>query len=153
MDPFLGEIRLFPYSYVPKGWAACDGSTLQINQNQALFALLGTVFGGDGKTTFALPPSGEYIRVPAQSGGLEVKLHRELKDPRVLSAGDIPERAGVAQRNRGIIEAHVIKHVERFRAELKVFALQDPEFSHQRHVKLKVRRAEHVECTHITQRA
>jgi len=55
MDPFLGEIRLFPYSYVPKEWAACDGSTLQINQNQALFALLGTVFGGDGKTTFALP--------------------------------------------------------------------------------------------------
>jgi microcystin-dependent protein len=55
MEPFIGEIRLFPYFYVPVGWAACDGQTLPINQNQALFALLGTTFGGDGKTTFALP--------------------------------------------------------------------------------------------------
>lgn len=71
MDPFIGEIRLFPYSYVPRGWAACDGSTLQINHNQPLFSLLGTLFGGDGRTTFALPdlrgkapfdgPGGYYI--------------------------------------------------------------------------------------------
>jgi microcystin-dependent protein len=55
MEPFLGEIRLFPYFYVPKGWAACDGQTLEINQNQALFSLIGTTFGGDGRTTFAVP--------------------------------------------------------------------------------------------------
>jgi microcystin-dependent protein len=55
MDPFLGEIRLFPYSYAPTGWAACDGTVLQINQYQALFALIGTSFGGDGRTTFAMP--------------------------------------------------------------------------------------------------
>ena len=55
MEPFLGEIRLFPYFYAPKGWAACDGTVLQINQNQALFALIGTSFGGDGQTSFALP--------------------------------------------------------------------------------------------------
>jgi microcystin-dependent protein len=66
MDPFLGEIRLFPYSYIPKGWAACDGSTLQINQNQALFALLGTVFGGVGKTTFALPDLRSKVPLPGQ---------------------------------------------------------------------------------------
>ena len=55
MGPFLGEIRLFPYGFVPVGWAACDGSTLQINRSTALFSLLGNMFGGDGKTTFALP--------------------------------------------------------------------------------------------------
>jgi microcystin-dependent protein len=55
MDPFLGEIRLFPFFFVPRRWAACDGQTLQINQNQALFSLIGTSFGGDGRTTFALP--------------------------------------------------------------------------------------------------
>jgi microcystin-dependent protein len=53
--PFLGEIRLVAFSRVPNGWAACDGQILPINQNQALFALLGTSFGGNGQTTFALP--------------------------------------------------------------------------------------------------
>ena len=55
MDPFLGEIRLVPFNFAPKGWAFCDGRLLPINQNQALFALLGTTYGGDGRTTFALP--------------------------------------------------------------------------------------------------
>ncbi len=55
MEPFLGEIRMFALPFVPKGWAACNGQILQISQNQALFAILNTSFGGDGKTTFALP--------------------------------------------------------------------------------------------------
>jgi len=55
MEPFLGQIEMFPYSYSPKGWMACTGQLLPIGQNQALFSLLGTSFGGDGKTTFALP--------------------------------------------------------------------------------------------------
>ena len=55
MDPFLGQIQLFPYTFAPKGWAVCDGATLSISQNTALFSLLGTTFGGDGQTTFALP--------------------------------------------------------------------------------------------------
>jgi len=56
MENFLGEIRLFPYNRIPKGWLACNGQTLPINQNQALYALIGTKFdGGDGKTTFAVP--------------------------------------------------------------------------------------------------
>jgi len=54
-DPILGEIRTFAFGFVPSGWAACDGQVLPINQNQALFALLGTTYGGDGRTTFALP--------------------------------------------------------------------------------------------------
>ena len=53
--PFLGEIRMFSFDFVPKGWARCTGELLPINQNQALFSLLGTQYGGDGRTTFALP--------------------------------------------------------------------------------------------------
>ena len=55
MEPFIGEIRLVPFNYAPKGWAFCAGQLLPINQNQALFALLGTTYGGNGQTTFALP--------------------------------------------------------------------------------------------------
>jgi microcystin-dependent protein len=55
MDPFIGQITLFAFDFAPRGWAPCAGQVLPINQNQALFALLGTNFGGDGRTTFALP--------------------------------------------------------------------------------------------------
>ncbi len=55
MDYFLGEIQLFPYDYAPMYWAQCNGQMLQIAQNQALYSLIGTWFGGDGKYTFALP--------------------------------------------------------------------------------------------------
>jgi microcystin-dependent protein len=53
--PFLGEIKIISWNFPPKGWAFCNGQVLPINQNQALFALLGTMYGGDGRTTFALP--------------------------------------------------------------------------------------------------
>ena len=54
-EPFLAEVRVFSFGFAPKGWATCDGQFLPINQNQALFSLLGTQFGGNGQTTFALP--------------------------------------------------------------------------------------------------
>jgi microcystin-dependent protein len=54
-EPFIGELRIMSFNYAPKGWAACDGALLQINQNQALFSLFGTAYGGDGRTTFGLP--------------------------------------------------------------------------------------------------
>jgi microcystin-dependent protein len=54
-EPFMGEVRIMSFSFPPKGWALCNGQFLPINQNQALFALLGTSFGGNGQTTFALP--------------------------------------------------------------------------------------------------
>jgi len=54
-DPFVAEIRIFPFNFAPKGWAFCDGQILPISQNTALFSLLGTTYGGDGKSTFALP--------------------------------------------------------------------------------------------------
>jgi microcystin-dependent protein len=54
-EPFLSEIRIFSFNFAPKGWALCNGQLLPINQNQALFSLLGTTFGGDGRVNFALP--------------------------------------------------------------------------------------------------
>jgi microcystin-dependent protein len=64
--PLLGEIKLVPYSFAPKGWADCNGQLLPIGQNKALFSLLGTTFGGDGITTFALPDL--RSRVPVHFG-------------------------------------------------------------------------------------
>ena len=55
MDPFLGEIKICGFNFPPRGWALCNGQLLPINQNQALFSLLGTTYGGDGRTTFGLP--------------------------------------------------------------------------------------------------
>ncbi len=55
MDPFLGQIILFAGNFAPRGWALCEGQLLSINQNQALFSLFGTTYGGDGRTSFALP--------------------------------------------------------------------------------------------------
>src|SRR5436190_16105087 len=54
-NPFMGEIRIFSFNFAPKSWAMCNGQLMPINQNQALFSLLGTTYGGNGQTTFALP--------------------------------------------------------------------------------------------------
>jgi microcystin-dependent protein len=66
-EPFLGEVRMFGFAQAPKGWALCNGQLLPINQNQALFALLGTNFGGNGQTTFGLPDL--RGRAPVHVGG------------------------------------------------------------------------------------
>src|SRR5215204_2406912 len=72
-DPFVAEIRIFPFNFAPKGWAFCDGQLMPISQNTALFALLGTVYGGDGKSTFALPDlQGNVPMHPGQGPGLSL---------------------------------------------------------------------------------
>ena len=68
MDPFLGEIRLFPYTFAPRGWAFCNGQILRISQNTALFALIGTFYGGDGLTNFALPDLRGRVAVSSGQG-------------------------------------------------------------------------------------
>jgi microcystin-dependent protein len=73
MDPFVAEIRIFPFNFAPKGWAFCDGQILPLSQNTALFSLLGTVYGGDGKSTFALPNlQGSVPLHPGQGQGLSL---------------------------------------------------------------------------------
>lgn len=70
-DPFVAEIRVFPFNFPPKGWAWCNGQILPISQNTALFSLLGTTYGGDGKSTFALPNlQGRVPMHPDQGPGL-----------------------------------------------------------------------------------
>ncbi len=72
-DPFVAEIRIFPFNFSPKGWAFCDGQILAISQNTALFSLLGTTYGGDGKATFALPNmQGNAPMQPGQGPGLSL---------------------------------------------------------------------------------
>lgn len=73
MDPFVAEIRIFPFNFAPKGWAFCDGQILPLSQNTALFSLLGTTYGGDGKSNFALPDmQGNAPMHPGQGPGLSL---------------------------------------------------------------------------------
>ena len=67
-NPFLGEIRMMSFSFAPRGWALCNGQTLPINQNQALFSLLGTTYGGNGTTTFLLPNLQSRVPIHIGSG-------------------------------------------------------------------------------------
>ena len=70
-DQFVGEIRIFPINFAPRGWAPCNGQLLPISQNTALFSILGTTYGGDGRTTFALPNlQGKVALNPGQGPGL-----------------------------------------------------------------------------------
>jgi microcystin-dependent protein len=70
-DPFVAEIRIFPFNFAPRGWAMCNGQILPLSQNTALFSLLGTYYGGDGKSTFALPNlQGSVPLHPGQGQGL-----------------------------------------------------------------------------------
>lgn len=72
-DPFVAEIRIFPFNFAPRGWAFCDGQILPISQNTALFSLLGTTYGGNGQSTFALPNmEGNAPMHPGQGKGLSL---------------------------------------------------------------------------------
>lgn len=74
-DPFIAEIRIFPFNFAPSGWAKCNGQLLPISQNTALFSLLGTTYGGNGQTTFALPNlQGGAAMHPGQGPGLSLRV-------------------------------------------------------------------------------
>jgi microcystin-dependent protein len=78
-DPFVAEIRIFPFNFAPTGWALCNGQLLPISQNTALFSLLGTFYGGDGKSTFALPDLQGAVPVNAGQGlGLSDRFQGEM---------------------------------------------------------------------------
>ena len=72
-DPFVAEIRMFPFNFAPRGWATCDGQLMPLSQNTALFSLLGTTYGGDGRSNFALPDlQGRAPMHPGQGPGLSL---------------------------------------------------------------------------------
>jgi microcystin-dependent protein len=88
-EPFLGEIRMMSFNFAPKGWAQCNGQFLPINQNQGLFALLGTTFGGNGQTTFALPDLRGRVPVHAGNGSIPLGTSGGAENV-TLSQGQIP---------------------------------------------------------------
>jgi microcystin-dependent protein len=87
-EPFMAEVRLFSCNFAPKGWAMCNGQLLPINQNQALFSLLGTTFGGDGRVNFALPDMRD--RVPIHMGGGHTLGERGGEAAHTLSISEMP---------------------------------------------------------------
>lgn len=103
MDPFVAEIRIFPFNFAPTGWALCDGQLMPISQNTALFSLLGTSYGGDGRSTFALPNlQGSAPMHPGQGPGLS--LH------------DLGETGGAAAVT--LIESEIPMHSHQLRADV-----------------------------------
>src|SRR6478736_6177865 len=87
-DPFIGEIKIVSFNFPPKGWAFCNGQLLPINQNQALFSLLGTTYGGDGRVTFGLPNL--QGNVPMHLGNSHVLGERGGEASHTLSLAEMP---------------------------------------------------------------
>jgi microcystin-dependent protein len=98
-EPFLSEIRVFSFVFPPKGWALCNGQLLPINQNQALFSLLGTTFGGDGRVNFGLPDL--RGRTPIHVGSGHTLGERGGEQAHTLSIAELPSHAHVANANSG----------------------------------------------------
>src|SRR5215475_10467344 len=92
-EPFLSEIRIFSFIFAPKGWAMCNGQLLPINQNQALFSLLGTTFGGDGRVNFGLPDL--RSRVPIHVGSGHTLGERGGEPAHTLSISELPTHTHV----------------------------------------------------------
>lgn len=90
-EPFLSEIRIMSFVFAPRGWALCNGQLLPINQNQALFSLLGTTFGGDGRVNFALPDL--RGRVPMHVGGSHTLGERGGEQAHTLSIPELPQHS------------------------------------------------------------
>lgn len=92
-EPFIGEIRMFAGNFAPRGWAFCDGQLLAVSQNDALFSLLGTIYGGDGRTTFGLPDLRGRIPVHMGSGPALSPRRLGLKsgaERHTLTASELP---------------------------------------------------------------
>ena len=102
-EPFLAEIRLMSFQFAPRGWALCNGQLLPINQNQALFALVGTTFGGDGRVNFALPDL--RGRAPIHEGSGHTLGERGGEQAHTLNIAELPTHAHTAQGSTNVGDA------------------------------------------------
>jgi microcystin-dependent protein len=103
-EPFLGEIRIFPYNFAPRGWAFCQGQLLPISQNTAVFSLLGTTYGGDGIQTFALPDLRGRVAISSGQGpGLSNHTLGEVSgtENTTLTVNQMPQHNHTAMANDG----------------------------------------------------
>src|SRR5436189_329099 len=101
-DQFVAEIRIFPFNFPPTGWAFCNGQLMPISQNTALFSLLGTTYGGDGKSTFALPDmQGNAPMQPGQGSGLSDRFLGETggEETVMLNQSEMPGHSHSASAN------------------------------------------------------
>lgn len=110
-EPFLAEIKVFGFTFAPRGWAHCDGQILPINQNQSLYSLLGTTFGGDGRTSFGLPDL--RGRIPVHMGdsqqGTNFNLGQKAgEETHTLQAAEIPSHSHQLNAASGVATAHTI---------------------------------------------
>jgi microcystin-dependent protein len=104
-EPFLSELRLFSFVFAPKGWALCNGQLMPINQNQALFALLGTAFGGNGQVNFALPDL--RGRVPMHVGNGHTLGERGGEQAHTLTISELPAHQHVLQATEAVASTNI----------------------------------------------
>lgn len=104
-EPFLSEIRIMSFNFAPKGWALCNGQLLPINQNQGLFSLLGTTYGGDGRVTFALPDL--RARTPIHVGSGHTLGERGGEQAHTLSISEIPTHTHLVNASGAAADTNV----------------------------------------------
>jgi microcystin-dependent protein len=127
-EPFLGEMRIFSFNFPPKGWALCNGQLLPINQNQALFALLGTTYGGDGRVNFALPNLQGKVPVHfgngfglGQTGGAPTHTLTPAELP--LHTHGVRAANSVADTNTATATAYLGRQARTYRAATNLVAM------------------------------
>ena len=104
--PFMGEIKIVSFNFAPKGWAQCNGQFLPINQNQALFSLLGTTYGGDGQTTFALPDFRGRIPIHVGQGFTEGETGGQ--EAHTVNQSEMPAHTHSLQANKLAADVNVL---------------------------------------------
>ena len=104
-EPFLAEVRIVGFNFAPRGWAFCDGQILPINQNQSLYSLLGTTYGGDGRTSFALPDlrGRTPIHVGRSNGGMfHTEGQKSGEETHILSVAEMPQHDHILRANSSV---------------------------------------------------